>query len=454
MQIDVVTSVNNKYWAEGSKINVSSWDTNLPKWVKIHVYHEDPFIDKKGFSERVIFHNLYESSPELLEFIETHKDNPLYNGTKDVSETRSFKWNAIKFAHKTFAIFNRFENTNTEYLIWIDADMLIHNYISRSFLKKICNKNISVTYLGRPTMYSECGFVVYNISHPVGYEFVKEFKRYYVEDELKNISETHDSFVFDEVRKNFEQDSFYNMNSAADDNKHPVTKTMLYDYMVHTKGKDKIRQQLKFAKRFYMHEITEELTELMNKQVVRTDLPEHLGGHANKTHLDEGALDWAIKSFGIESYLDIGCGPGGMVELAESKNLRVLGVDGDYTLKRYSKDNFLIHDYTKGPAPVVEDYDLAWSVEFLEHVEEQYMPNYMETFQKAKYVIITYAPPGWEGHHHVNLQEEDYWIAKFEEYGFTYDEFQTKKLRTKSTMNLNKKARKAFVKNRGLFFRK
>lgn len=180
-------------------------------------------------------------------------------------------------------------------------------------------------------------------------------------------------------------------------------------------------------------------------------LEEHLGGHGNKTHLDNGALDWAIDRFGIQSYLDIGCGPGGMVELANSKNLEVLGVDGDYTLHRYNRDAFLIHDFTTGPAPIEKKYDLAWSVEFVEHVYEEYMPNYMPAFQQCKYVIMTYAPPGWEGHHHVNLQEEDYWISKFAEYGFTYNEEYTNELRRESTMNAHKR-KKAFVRNRGLFF--
>jgi len=180
-------------------------------------------------------------------------------------------------------------------------------------------------------------------------------------------------------------------------------------------------------------------------------LEAHLGGHGNKTHLDEGALNWLIDNYNIESYLDIGCGPGGMVELAESKNLRVLGVDGDYTLERYSADNFLIHDYTTGPAPVEQEFDIAWSVEFLEHVYEEYMPNYMNTFQKAKYVIVTYAPPGWGGHHHVNLQEEDYWIARFKEYGFEYNADATAQLRQHSTMNAHRR-KKAFVANRGIFF--
>jgi len=182
-----------------------------------------------------------------------------------------------------------------------------------------------------------------------------------------------------------------------------------------------------------------------------TTLAPHLGGHMNKTHVDEGALQWLINN-GAKSFLDIGCGPGGMVELAYSKGLRAIGVDGDHTLTRFNENYFVIHDYTTGSPMLAEKYDVAWSVEFLEHVEEQYMPNYMQTFQCAKSAVVTYAPPGWNGHHHVNLQEEDYWISKFKEYGFKLDENKTKFLRLNSTLNLGKKGKKAFVKNRGLFF--
>lgn len=180
-------------------------------------------------------------------------------------------------------------------------------------------------------------------------------------------------------------------------------------------------------------------------------LEDHLGGHAGKTHLDKGALLWAAQEFNCESFLDIGCGPGGMVQLAEENGFTSFGIDGDYTIDRYSVDNFLIHDFTTGPAPLTKKYDLGWSVEFVEHVYEEYMPNYMQAFQNCRIVAMTYAPPGWAGHHHVNLQEESYWIDKFKEYNLIYDKLKTQKLREFSTMNQHKQ-KKAFVKNRGIIF--
>ena len=182
-------------------------------------------------------------------------------------------------------------------------------------------------------------------------------------------------------------------------------------------------------------------------------LEEHLGGHGGLTHLDKGSLNW-FKSLGFSSFLDIGCGPGGMVELAESMEFKVLGIDGDYTLKRYNNDRFIIHDFTKGSIDINETFDIGWSVEFVEHVDAKYIPNYMPCFQSCNTVVVTYAPPGWEGHHHVNLQDEDYWIQTFATNGLKHNAELTHQLRQHSTMNLGKKGKKAFVRNRGLVFTK
>ena len=180
-------------------------------------------------------------------------------------------------------------------------------------------------------------------------------------------------------------------------------------------------------------------------------LEEHLGGHQGKTHTDEGTLNWAIHYLDVKSMLDIGCGPGGMVELANNMGVDAFGVDGDYTLKRYDESKFLIHDFQTGPAPITKHYDLGWSVEFVEHVYEKYIPHYVQAMQKCKYLIMTYAPPGHGGHHHVNENTEQYWINTLQKYGFTYDPVLTNQMRNASTMGTKKKHR--FLQRTGLLFK-
>lgn len=180
-------------------------------------------------------------------------------------------------------------------------------------------------------------------------------------------------------------------------------------------------------------------------------LNSHLGGHEGKTHLDNGAMEYFINSFKVKSFLDIGCGPGGMVKLASKYGLKALGIDGDHTLSRFDSSKFVIHDYnTSGYIPEYS-FDIGWSCEFVEHVYEKFLPNYVQSFTSCKKLMITYAPPGWPGHHHVNCQEEDYWVQRLQEHGFSYRPDWTEALRKSSTMNI-KNPKKAFVKNRGLMF--
>lgn len=178
-------------------------------------------------------------------------------------------------------------------------------------------------------------------------------------------------------------------------------------------------------------------------------LPDHLGGHLNKTHMDRGTFLYLLSKYKITSFLDIGCGTGEMVELAGLRGCEAQGIDGDFTLEfspSLSK-KILIHDFTTGPALLKREYDLGWSVEFLEHVDEQYQPNYMETFARCRYVIATAAPPGYPGHHHVNCRDGDYWISVFAKHGLVYSPEETERIRKhESTMQ------KPFMQTTGMFF--
>ncbi len=176
----------------------------------------------------------------------------------------------------------------------------------------------------------------------------------------------------------------------------------------------------------------------------------HLGGHLNITWIDKGALVWCKDNLGIESVVDIGCGPGGMQAVCESLELDWLGVDGDPDMIK--DENFLLCDFTKGSVDIGDGADLAWSIEFLEHVEEQYVPNFMKLFDKCDYAIVTAAPPGTGGFHHVNEQPAEYWIDVFKTYGFYYNEERTEAIKKASSMR-HKKGN-SWLGRRGMFFEK
>jgi cyclopropane fatty-acyl-phospholipid synthase-like methyltransferase len=174
-------------------------------------------------------------------------------------------------------------------------------------------------------------------------------------------------------------------------------------------------------------------------------LPKHLGGHANRTHIDEKTLDHLIDKFNIKSMCDIGCGPGGMVRLAKNKGLNVLGIDGDFTLRFPLDLNIIIHDFITGPL-LVEEYDLGWSCEFLEHVKEDYQANYFSVFTRCRIVCCTFATSK-KGHHHVNVKNQEYWDEVFNNYGFVKDIDSTQHIRENSGMI------REFIRNTGSVYR-
>jgi hypothetical protein len=144
----------------------------------------------------------------------------------------------------------------------------------------------------------------------------------------------------------------------------------------------------------------------------------HLGGHYNFTAMCLPTLDYIKEKFNIKSMIDIGCGPAGMTEYANYIGIYAIGIDGDTSLgeKPYVK----FHDYVEGPLELNETFDLAYSTEFLEHVEEKFISHFMPSFQKAQYVFVSAAPKGQGGYHHVNENSKEYWIEKFAEYGFEH----------------------------------
>ena len=151
----------------------------------------------------------------------------------------------------------------------------------------------------------------------------------------------------------------------------------------------------------------------------------HLGGYlvgGDDTTYATEVWDWMVKS-GIKSVIDVGCGEGHSVKYFYDKGCDVVGIEGGYNAIANSPiaNRIVCHDYTKGPYVAKKIYDAVWSCEFVEHVAEQYVDNFLETFNCANSIFMTHAVPGQDGYHHVNCQPQEYWIDKLNNLGFTFD---------------------------------
>lgn len=141
--------------------------------------------------------------------------------------------------------------------------------------------------------------------------------------------------------------------------------------------------------------------------------------------------DNIIEQKNVKSVIDIGCGGGYSLRYFLEKGLDGIGIEGLDVAKEVSpvRNNIHIHDYTFHPYIPSKRYDLAWCCEFVEHVEEKYVSNFIQTMIMCNFVAMTHAIPGQNGFHHVNEQPAEYWINKLSRYGFVYDQEYSKQLK-------------------------
>ena len=161
----------------------------------------------------------------------------------------------------------------------------------------------------------------------------------------------------------------------------------------------------------------------------------HLGGSSLSgdpiTHMAD-VWGYVCYKYGFKSVLDIGCGCGFNARWFHDRGFDVMGVEGLLGYVDNSvipKERIVDHDYTTGPWKPPHDFDLGLCSEFVEHVEERFIPNFVATFKCCRYVLMTHALPGQGGYHHVNEQPFSFWESVMTQAGFIHLANDSEKLR-------------------------
>ena len=222
--ITVVTTFHPAGYSLYGKRFLESFAKRVDKRIKLLVYAENCSPDNPD-PTRIEILDAKEALPKLNAFKERWKDDPKANGipTDEIKRRRprdwnkAFKWDAIRFANKVYAVFDACERSK-HWCVWMDADTYVHsNWSYEEFLEQL-PKNSYITYVGRgkgSQTWPECGFYGMNKNHPVCHEFLKEFERMYEEADkgIFKLEEWHDSFVFGHLLNN----TFSNFKNVAHD---------------------------------------------------------------------------------------------------------------------------------------------------------------------------------------------------------------------------------------------
>ena len=226
---------------------IDSFSKNIDQQIKLYLYAEDcnPVVN----DNRIVVLDQKQELPKLIAFKERWKDVPKANGKCPWPERRprdhhkEFKWHAIRFANKVYAVFDAAQRCNTDWLIWLDADTYVHSSALYMDLQKFTPKRTWMSYLGRGRKWPECGFYGLNLKTDPAQEFLAEFERVYkdAENGIFRMEEWHDSYVFEEVRKKiqhkYNQVPFYNISGDLINGEgHPMINSDLGKYFDHLKG--------------------------------------------------------------------------------------------------------------------------------------------------------------------------------------------------------------------------
>ena len=213
MKYAVVTTFHEAGLRQYGQRMIDTFCQNWPAEVTLHIYPEN-CVPMVADSSRVTVKKL-EEVDGLMAFKNRWKGIPKANGDVSADPVRSkrrdsgkgFKWHAVRFAHKVYAIFDCAKRTDADILIWMDADTICHSPITVQDLHRMIPTDSELCCLGRKGKYSECGLYSINLRSKNIQNFLKEFQLMYddAEQGIFLLEEWHDSFVFDAVRVKFPQ---------------------------------------------------------------------------------------------------------------------------------------------------------------------------------------------------------------------------------------------------------
>lgn len=220
----------NRFWRDDVKLIVA-WEGQPPR------------PDLNGF-------DLLEYEP-LRAFLERHSENPVMRGLKPhpdwpwgdkfVLEGYNFKFDAVKFCHKVFAIAAAANYVEDGKFYWLDGDVATHSDVPLSLLDLLLPETVSLSYLARPGYtHSECGFIGFNLDRLETRAFITAYEDAYASDYFVGIETWHDSHVFDHLVAKRKPAVMHIPHSSR---AQPFDLSILGQYMTHYKGPRKHGRQ-------------------------------------------------------------------------------------------------------------------------------------------------------------------------------------------------------------------
>ena len=151
--------------------------------------------------------------------------------------------------------------------------------------------------------------------------------------------------------------------------------------------------------------------------------------HVYDVNLSNALVAYA-KRIGATKTYDFGCGPGKYVANFRNNGIDAIGFDGNPLTSNIP--NCYVQDLTADFQ--LEPVNFLLCLEVCEHVPKQFENQLLKTIDRhvnpGGSLVLSWAVVGQPGTGHVNCQNNDYVINKFESMGYAFDKDESMSLRS------------------------
>ena len=224
-----VTTMNKKLFDSYGKDLLMSYKNTGQKF-PIYVYVEDN-IEKYPIMQNVIYVPLYEEEPECQNFV-------LRNKRRHIP---SFMFDGVRFSYKVFAQCNASKHGGKMY--YVDSDSIFLKTMKDDVLDLLLPDKVCTSFYFRKGMYTETGFIGFNMEHKMMKDFIEYYRNLYIDDTIYDLAHYTDCHTFDRTRKIMTQkftEDYYEKKLGDGGTGHIMARcNIIHDYLDHRKGKRK-----------------------------------------------------------------------------------------------------------------------------------------------------------------------------------------------------------------------
>jgi hypothetical protein len=187
--VKVVTTLHLDGYNLYGKTFIQTWEKYFPKDWQIDYYAEN---HTPSFSDRVRVLDFNSLCPDWLDFYNYVKSINTSNDKKQVNSLKK----ALRWSFKMFTLVHALENADTDYVIWVDADVYATQSPPKDWIESVIESSCIAGQVERVkhATHIETGIVIINTKHLHTQMVIDWIKEGYVHKKILNEPKPWDGF--------------------------------------------------------------------------------------------------------------------------------------------------------------------------------------------------------------------------------------------------------------------